>query len=59
VQVEFSEVAQGALSAETAQPNRTADFSAEDVEADHQIRSYMAQHKVEYAEAMTALGMLY
>lgn len=59
VQVEFSEVAQGAMSSAPSQQARTADFNAEEVEADRQIRAYMSQNKVEYAEAMTALGILY
>lgn len=58
-QVEFKEVAQGSLAATPAAPTRTADFNAEEVEADRQIRAYMQQHNVDYAEAMTALGILY
>jgi hypothetical protein len=58
-QVEFSEVAKAPLPASPATSTRTADFSAEDLEADAQIRKYMSQHSVDYAEAMTALGILY
>ncbi len=57
-QVEFNEVATAPLT-QTATPSNTADFNAEELEYDRQIRTYMQQHSVEYAEAMSALGILY
>lgn len=56
-QVQFGEMVREPLTEFNAPVAGT--FDASEVELDRQIRAYMNQHKVEYAEAMTALGFTY
>ena len=57
-QVSFGEVAKGAPVDVGNSPVKGT-FDASEVDADRKIRAYMNQHKVSYAEAMTALGFTY